>query len=471
MAVLEISSAVVGCTSLALEIYDSFQNEIQNEEDDQLILGIRHDAAILRDFANIFKSACKDNNLNDADKRILNDMCLTLRPGLDKVHAMVFRKRISDLTASRARKATDKILGFLYKKAELQRISRELLQWTERYHIRFSLLPMGLQGKLLASTSGTGATTVASLHSLRETFSQLALQGERLGETGLARNETDVTLRPGPVDSRMFASMGQDVVLVEFKSHKDTLTGTELALFESEVARLVKRLTCADAALCRILKALGYFHKISHSCFAFIYQIPRNMSVPDHAATPTTLLDLISTTRETPNRPGHAELLPPQHPLEKRVELARKIACAVMYVHIMQYVHKSIRSSNIVILSKKDASAGAFPQHLGEPFLCGFETARHDKATSDQRGDAHWRYNIYRHPKRQGLYLEERYTMNHDIYSLGVVLLEIGLWRPLLSTGLAKLKDSSDEEIAAGKVKAYLKKMAAERLPVIVGTK
>jgi hypothetical protein len=61
--------------------------------------------------------------------------------------------------------------------------------------------------------------------------------------------------------------------------------------------------------------------------------------------------------------------------------------------------------------------------------------------------------------------------MNHDIYSLGVVLLEIGLWRPLLSTGLAKLKDSSDEEIAAGKVKAYLKKMAAERLPVIVGTK
>jgi len=142
---------------------------------------------------------------------------------------------------------------------------------------------------------------------------------------------------------------------------------------------------------------------------------------------------------------------------------------------MMQYVHKSIRSSNIIILFKKsDAADGTIAQEckiLGEPFLCGFETARHDKASSDQRGDAHWRYNIYRHPKRQGLHPQERYTVNHDIYSLGVVLLEIGLWKPLLSTGLAKLKGSTDEEIAEGKVKAYLKKIAVEKLPVIVGSK
>ncbi|KAF7192780.1 hypothetical protein HII31_05879 [Pseudocercospora fuligena] len=44
------------------------------------------------------------------------------------------------------------------------------------------------------------------------------------------------------------------------------------------------------------------------------------------------------------------------------------------------------------------------------------------------RGDPDWDKNLYRHPDRQGLNPEERYTMQHDIYSLGVCLLEIGLW-------------------------------------------
>jgi hypothetical protein len=35
--------------------------------------------------------------------------------------------------------------------------------------------------------------------------------------------------------------------------------------------------------------------------------------------------------------------------------------------------------------------------------------------------------NLYRHPSRQGEYPEEEYIMQHDIYSLGVCLLEIGL--------------------------------------------
>jgi hypothetical protein len=42
--------------------------------------------------------------------------------------------------------------------------------------------------------------------------------------------------------------------------------------------------------------------------------------------------------------------------------------------------------------------------------------------------------NIYRHPQRQGLQLEKRYHMGHDIYSLGVCLLELGLWESLIKT-------------------------------------
>ncbi|KAF2201711.1 hypothetical protein GQ43DRAFT_480477 [Delitschia confertaspora ATCC 74209] len=454
---LEILSAVTGCVSLALEIYGFFKSALPNDSDDFLILSIRHDISVLRDFAKIFETASKDERIPESDKLLLNEMCIALQPILMNIHSLVFRKRMADLTASRMRMATEVVLRFLYKKEELQRISRALFQWTERYHIRFGLLPRDLQGKLLAASSEGDTSTASSLRALRDTFEQLTLQSEHVPSIGLLRLETDINFRSGA-------------------PYNNTLVGRELALFESEVAKLVKLLSCVDATLCRILKVAGYFHQGSRFCFGMIYKIPRNVLIPAQD-TPTTLHDLIGRTREAPNRPGHVELAPPEHPLEQRFELDRKIACAVMYVHVMQYVHKSIRPSNIVMFSKKAApgTVGSSPpgesKNLGEPFLCGFETARHDRATSDQRGDAHWRYNIYRHPKRQGLHPQERYTMNHDIYSLGVVLLEIGLWRPLLSTGLAKLKNSSDEDIAAGKVKAYLKKIAVERLPVTMGSK
>jgi hypothetical protein len=38
----------------------------------------------------------------------------------------------------------------------------------------------------------------------------------------------------------------------------------------------------------------------------------------------------------------------------------------------------------------------------------------------------------YRHPQRWGEKVKWPFTMLHDIYSLGVVLLEIGLWQSLI---------------------------------------
>jgi hypothetical protein len=43
-----------------------------------------------------------------------------------------------------------------------------------------------------------------------------------------------------------------------------------------------------------------------------------------------------------------------------------------------------------------------------------------------------WYKDVYRHPSRQGEHPEEEYVMKHDIYSLGVCLLEIGIWTSLI---------------------------------------
>jgi len=50
-------------------------------------------------------------------------------------------------------------------------------------------------------------------------------------------------------------------------------------------------------------------------------------------------------------------------------------------------------------------------------------------------GDAVQSNNLYRHPTRQGQAPDEMYSMQHDVYSLGVCLLEIGLWKSFVRYG------------------------------------
>jgi hypothetical protein len=47
--------------------------------------------------------------------------------------------------------------------------------------------------------------------------------------------------------------------------------------------------------------------------------------------------------------------------------------------------------------------------------------------------------NIYRHPRRWGVPTES-FNAIHDIYALGVVLLEIGMWRKVKT--MAEIRNS-----------------------------
>ena len=64
---------------------------------------------------------------------------------------------------------------------------------------------------------------------------------------------------------------------------------------------------------------------------------------------------------------------------------------------------------------------------IGELFLVGFESFRPLDDCTHLAGDCEWQKNLYRHPSRQGMFPEEYYQMQHDIYSLGVCLLELGM--------------------------------------------
>jgi hypothetical protein len=152
----------------------------------------------------------------------------------------------------------------------------------------------------------------------------------------------------------------------------------------------------------------------------------------------------------------------------------------------MSFVHKSIRSSNVLIAYSAPFSSGPTanltsspdqssvlqstegPQ-IGTPYLVGFSYARRGTARSTGSSRADWRNEIYRHPERQaaelGIDPEVYYKPYHDIYSLGVVLLELGLWERLDTTYEAQLKRAT-----ANQRRDRLVDLAGEHLPSKVGS-
>jgi len=108
--------------------------------------------------------------------------------------------------------------------------------------------------------------------------------------------------------------------------------------------------------------------------------------------------------------------------LSRRVRFARELAKSISYVHTYNFVHKSICPESVLIFADLESARDS-------TFLVGFGEFRSADGCTIMMGDETWERNIYRHPARQGEHPKESYKMQHDIYSLGVCLLEIGLWR------------------------------------------
>ncbi|KAG6357370.1 hypothetical protein INS49_013247 [Diaporthe citri] len=164
-----------------------------------------------------------------------------------------------------------------------------------------------------------------------------------------------------------------------------------------------------------VLRCLGYHLKPDQE---LIFELP------DGADNPQTLQTIIASDQ------GHSH-----HPLDFRFRLCRQLAEAVLGVCSVGLVHKNIRTDTILIVQRQAQSNAS---HIldkigfGDMFLTDWHLLRsHDGLTTgaSSRDQEDWTKDMYRHPGRQGLQkLEERYNIGHDIYSLGVCLLEIGLW-------------------------------------------
>lgn len=111
--------------------------------------------------------------------------------------------------------------------------------------------------------------------------------------------------------------------------------------------------------------------------------------------------------------------------LSYRFDIARGLAKSVGYVHTFGFVHKNVRPESILSFAGTNTTASS-------TFLVGFENFRRDEGWTQKQGDDSLDRNLYRHASRQGTNPSEDYVMQHDIYSLGVCMLEVGFWKSFI---------------------------------------
>ncbi|KAG5819949.1 hypothetical protein H9Q74_009171 [Fusarium xylarioides] len=117
----------------------------------------------------------------------------------------------------------------------------------------------------------------------------------------------------------------------------------------------------------------------------------------------------------------------PTNSLTTRLKIARQLVTAVYYVHLYEFVHKNIRPETILTLESPNE------EHV-QMLVClvGFQLFRYaDSPTNTSKTEE--RSLVYQHPTRIGG-KTVKFVMQHDIYGLGVCLLEIGLWRSLVES-------------------------------------
>jgi hypothetical protein len=175
----------------------------------------------------------------------------------------------------------------------------------------------------------------------------------------------------------------------------------------------------------RVLDCIGYFEDNAGPRFGLTFRLP-NYYNRQRDLAPMTLFGTITA------HPENAAYL------GDRFRLAYLLAESVHALRATAWLHKSISSHNILLLQKKSASPPSGnqqrPPSLQNPYFTGFAMSRPDDPNEYSSQTAAGReMALYCHPDIQGSEGQRfaGYRAIHDIYSLGLVLIEIGTWRSL----------------------------------------
>lgn len=285
---------------------------------------------------------------------------------------------------------------------------------------------------------------------------------------------------------RVFAFYEDRPVVIEWRYYSSTLSKEARSMLDYRVHALVNTLQdCSHMIGFHMLPPLGYFFPEDRRyCYGIVYRYPmsRSSSISKDTtislAVPVTLRDrLVDDLRENI-----------KCDLQDRFKLAMNVSRAIYQYFMVGWFHKNIRSTSILFFELlKTGSAGGrsnvmHRQHLTQAYLGGFSFSRRNTrhgVTEDMpsiiahvvAGDKEWLLYVHPHrrrsitaaittttalpidgtqmtePKQAASSSEpaslphpptptedrsERSHMIYDTYGLGIILLEIALWCPVI---------------------------------------
>lgn len=175
------------------------------------------------------------------------------------------------------------------------------------------------------------------------------------------------------------------------------------------------------------IDCLGYTDDTANSRYGLVYKAPETPAAAVATTTcgrATTLHALISSNDlKTPD-------------LNERIRLAQTLAVALWSLHSLDWLHKSLCSNNILFFPSPKAEdttvATVLIPDISSPYLVGFDASRPDMDTDMSVASKNPSIlDLHRHPKSLSGLSRRPYCKSYDVYSLGLVLLEIGLWKSL----------------------------------------
>jgi serine/threonine protein kinase len=193
--------------------------------------------------------------------------------------------------------------------------------------------------------------------------------------------------------------------------------GEELLLRVQSIATILH--DEKKAAHVRTLRCWKFYHCVSRHSFGLIFEIPSGAGADGtmEQGQPTTLANLITRTRINRQRPD----------LGKLFEIAKVLTKSVLEWHKIGWVHRRISSFSIVFFQSNLDRPFAT---IADPTFLGFQFSRPIEDNTfttgppvqgDLRDSCHPDY----------LRGDVRHRPEFDYYSLGLVLLELGFWKPL----------------------------------------
>ncbi|KAK2756396.1 hypothetical protein FQN54_005288 [Arachnomyces sp. PD_36] len=261
----------------------------------------------------------------------------------------------------------------------------------------------------VAATDTHTHTTISSAQSLRSALDTISANKVPifLPENGLDSLQLhDIPLSSATIGRR--EDHTKSLILERFKP------GINVRQVEKDVRDLARKLANSSALEFGLLNCKGVIKHGGNdstspgpTAFTVVFRVPPGFSQP------RSLRSCLQDMKETDS-------------LSDRFRLANELARSVSYVHTFGFVHKNIRPETILLLTNEESS-------IGSAFLIGFDNFRAADGKTLHKIDSAWERCLYQHPSRMGVMPTEDHAMQHDIYSLGVCLLELGLWESFVS--------------------------------------